>query len=331
MSNLKTLLTASLAMVLCIGFESSAQAQIGSKDSSRINPIRSGLGSLLSGLTRPPVMPPPIHAIRPVPTFNQTTVYCEPQTSYLYSSIPAYNYAPPTYVQSTTNIYPGFNHYQTSGLTPAREWGTQSQSFVTSRQIAGYGSGASSNGNSQVFSSKPPAKSQVAAQTALTPANESENSRMIGMAMGRAGMAFERGAYDEARAEYAKALFLSEDDYTARFCMGIAAFAQGEFKDAGEAVYESVLAAPESVAKIDVSRMIGNKDDLQIKLAGLREDLTSNPDDAEIAVLTAIIEHASGNPSDAIQKLERINSPRQVRPISQLIKFLKSSNQPPRA
>jgi tetratricopeptide (TPR) repeat protein len=316
-------------LVGCLIFTPAAPAQNRPGSTRGGDAIGRSIGSLLGRLDRvAPIIPPALRPCRPPAACYQSTLYCEPQVSYLNSSAPAYNYTSPTYIQNTTNVYRGYDPVNNgSGITPAREWGGQAQTFVATRQIAGHGGPGKAIAPDAVYSSRPP-RHQATDTTSSRRINSEaalENARAIGVAMGRGDKAFERSQYDEARAEYAKALIMSEEDPMARLSMGIAAFAQGEMMDAAEAVRETIMTQPpELVRHFDARKLYLKQDELQNHLTRLDRLAGENPQDADIALLLGFMHHSAGDDKKALEVLHKSESGSAADPaISQLIHILK--------
>ncbi|MBN2563317.1 MAG: hypothetical protein JXQ75_20545 [Phycisphaerae bacterium] len=138
---------------------------------------------------------------------------------------------------------------------------------------------------------------------------DTQQARLVGIALGRGDRAFEDGRYAEARDEYIQALVLADGDAGVRIALGIAEFALGRFEDASRAVREGVARMPALArSSLDLRDAYGQGGDFAAHLAALEAVVEQNPHSADARFLLGFVRYTSGDRPGGLEILEAYQS-----------------------
>ncbi|HWL94488.1 MAG TPA: tetratricopeptide repeat protein [Phycisphaerae bacterium] len=132
-----------------------------------------------------------------------------------------------------------------------------------------------------------------------------ETARQIGIALDRGDKAFEKGQYDQARAEYLQALALAGEDATARVALGLAEYALASFDAASSEIRKGVARAPSLAhSAFNLRSVYGNQRDFEAHVRILEDHVGQNPADSESRFLLGFVRYFSGDRAGGVALLE---------------------------
>ncbi len=132
-----------------------------------------------------------------------------------------------------------------------------------------------------------------------------EEARLIGISLGRGDKAFESGKYDQARAEYARALALAGEDSSSRIALGLADFALGSFGSSADAIRRGVARSPSlAMSDFDLRAAYGDHGDFETHRSALEAFASENPDEMDARFLLGFVRYFSGDRQGGIAELD---------------------------
>lgn len=139
---------------------------------------------------------------------------------------------------------------------------------------------------------------------ARLPRLELERMRELGFMLGQGDAAFQQGNYEDARAEYRRAVAIAPEAARAHLAFGLAAFACGAFSEASAAIRAGVAGAPVLArSAVDLAQTYGRTEDFQAHRAALDAHVAANSSDLDARFLAGFVHLYSGDRDGGIALL----------------------------
>jgi len=121
--------------------------------------------------------------------------------------------------------------------------------------------------------------------------------------MNRGTESFTNGDFKTATRAYKEALILNPDSADARYSLAISAFAEGKYAFSAFALRRGIALEPKS-SNIDLQKVFGDPVKFQEFNERLDKELTENPEDPDLLLLSGYVALRTGDASAAAQKLD---------------------------
>jgi tetratricopeptide (TPR) repeat protein len=122
--------------------------------------------------------------------------------------------------------------------------------------------------------------------------------------MNRGTEAFGSGDYKTATKAYKEAAILNPESADARYSLAVSAFAEGKYSFAAFALRRGVALDP-AAGNIDLQAAFKDPVVLKSYTDSLNAELSENPEDADLLVLSGYVALRNGNASEAAEKFDR--------------------------